>query len=430
MLNEELLTYLWAHQYFAKNDLKTTTGQQLTILHPGIVNKDQGPDFSQARILLDQLEWYGNVELHVRSGDWHAHHKGDERYDSTILHVVWEDTKPVFRTDGTLIPTLELQSLISEALLEQCNLLKSSKDEPACRPHWQDLPSIYVYQMWERGAAEKLEAKSQQILAQVHQSNVFWEELLWQQIAIAMMRKINKAPMEMLLHHVPYKLAYRYRNSFRNQEALLLGQSGLLPDDPNSVYAQHLKTEHRYLSALHQLKSPLSRSQWNFLRTRPGNFPQVRLIQLSRYLSRLDELKEAMLGMKSATEIKEYFRFPALNQADEEAYHFLGIQNYHLEAGEETLNGIVINALAPWMVAYARYFNSPQYADTALSWLESIPAENNKITRVFHSPYFKILTSLESQGAIWLYEKYCQPKKCLSCRIGCKIVHGVAELSI
>ena len=43
------------------------------ILFPGPLNTLAGPDFSQAKIYLDQLYWDGAVELHMNASDWFRH---------------------------------------------------------------------------------------------------------------------------------------------------------------------------------------------------------------------------------------------------------------------------------------------------------------------------------------------------------------------
>ena len=42
-------------------------------LFPGHLNTLAGPDFSQAKIYLDQLYWDGAVELHMNASDWFRH---------------------------------------------------------------------------------------------------------------------------------------------------------------------------------------------------------------------------------------------------------------------------------------------------------------------------------------------------------------------
>ena len=72
-MNESLLHYLWRFQKFSKSDLQTVDGQSLEILFPGLLNTLAGPDFSQAKIYLDQLYWDGAVELHMNASDWFRH---------------------------------------------------------------------------------------------------------------------------------------------------------------------------------------------------------------------------------------------------------------------------------------------------------------------------------------------------------------------
>src|SRR5687768_11789850 len=91
-MTERLLQFIWQLRYFNKQALATTRGEALHILFPGIFNKNQGPDFSEAKIKIGNTTWAGNVEIHVKSSDWKKHqHDSDRNYDTVILHVVWED---------------------------------------------------------------------------------------------------------------------------------------------------------------------------------------------------------------------------------------------------------------------------------------------------------------------------------------------------
>jgi len=74
-MNEKLLQFIWQFQYFNKNELTTVDGTSLNIIHPGNFNHNQGPDFSEARIKLNNTVWAGNIEIHNEASQWHAHHR-------------------------------------------------------------------------------------------------------------------------------------------------------------------------------------------------------------------------------------------------------------------------------------------------------------------------------------------------------------------
>jgi hypothetical protein len=116
-MTERLLQYIWQFQYFNKNDLITTAGEELMIIHPGIYNTHQGPDFNEGRIRIGENIWVGNIELHVDASDWHRHqHSNDKNYRNVILHVVWknDDVDPEHN-----IPTLILEDRVPKILLQQ-----------------------------------------------------------------------------------------------------------------------------------------------------------------------------------------------------------------------------------------------------------------------------------------------------------------------
>ncbi|MEO0732605.1 MAG: DUF2851 family protein, partial [Bacteroidota bacterium] len=89
-MREDFLHYLWRHVRFNLRNLRTTTGQELTVQHFGQHNADAGPDFSSGQIRLDGVQWAGNIEMHVHASEWYQHgHETDPAYDNVILHVVF-----------------------------------------------------------------------------------------------------------------------------------------------------------------------------------------------------------------------------------------------------------------------------------------------------------------------------------------------------
>src|SRR3954467_10699673 len=127
MLSERLLQFIWQFQYFNNKNLLTVKGEPLQIIYPGIYNTNQGPDFLQAKIKIDNTLWAGNIELHVQASDWLAHHHGeDELYSNIILHVVWINNKVITDKYGNELPALEMQSLVSKLMLEHYNQLMQS----------------------------------------------------------------------------------------------------------------------------------------------------------------------------------------------------------------------------------------------------------------------------------------------------------------
>jgi hypothetical protein len=95
-MKEELLYYIWKYKLFPVNQFKTVDGEPIEIINPGEYNHNAGPDFINARLMIDRTIWAGNVEIHVSSGDWVKHkHDGNSDYENVILQVVYS-LKSVF----------------------------------------------------------------------------------------------------------------------------------------------------------------------------------------------------------------------------------------------------------------------------------------------------------------------------------------------
>src|SRR3989337_3535283 len=132
-MNESFLHYIWQFQYFDKKELRSSTGEDITIFNPGFKNTHAGPDFYNAKLKLDNIEWAGSVEIHIYSSGWREHkHQDDPAYENVVLHVVWEENEKIFRKDGTLLPTLELRDRVAQSFLLQYKRIIHSRNKIPC----------------------------------------------------------------------------------------------------------------------------------------------------------------------------------------------------------------------------------------------------------------------------------------------------------
>ena len=68
-MTEAFLQYVWQHQLL-EGEMRTTEGALVEVERAGMLNRDAGPDFFDARIRIDGTLWVGNVEVHVKSSSW------------------------------------------------------------------------------------------------------------------------------------------------------------------------------------------------------------------------------------------------------------------------------------------------------------------------------------------------------------------------
>lgn len=69
--------------------LKSRLGQSILVLNPGVMNRNDGPDFKNAIIFYDGKFYRGSIEVHRKGRDWFLHgHEHDPAYADIILHVL------------------------------------------------------------------------------------------------------------------------------------------------------------------------------------------------------------------------------------------------------------------------------------------------------------------------------------------------------
>jgi len=422
-MNESFLHYLWQFQYFDKNELLTSQGEPISILKIGHLNSNAGPDFSDAKIKIDGIEWAGTVEIHIKSSDWYAHHhQMDNAYENVVLHVVWENDKPICRQDKTLIPTLELKKRVDVSLLKEYKKLINSPHFIACEKSFARVDDLVKLSMFDKALMQRLENKASHVYEILKLNNGDWDETCYQLLAKNFGFKVNADPFYQLAKSLPYKIIQK-QNSLLQVEALLFGQAGMLETKTKEEYITSIFQEYKLLAQKYSLlESRLKPSQWRFLRLRPANFPTVRIAQFASLLYSSKNIFSQLISANSFSSIQK------LLSVDQSAYW-----NIHYRfgkkakdsvpnIGESSIQNIIINTVAPLLVAYGKYKDDQLFIDRAIELLQQLPAEQNKITRTWSELGLKVKTSFDSQALIELYNNFCQKRQCLNCSVGISLL--------
>ncbi|MCS6832712.1 MAG: DUF2851 family protein, partial [Flammeovirgaceae bacterium] len=310
MITEKFISYLWMFQKFDRRALSTSQGDRIEVLSVGVLNRDAGADFTRARLLIDGMEWVGDIEIHVRSSDWKKHgHRSNAAYNSVILQVVWEKDEEVFREDQSVVPTLELCHRVSKDELEKWEKFIENPSAIACASHWKNVDASVKQTMLHKALEERMYRKALAVLQMFAETQHDWDETAYRWVASNFGFKVNNQPFEMLAKAVPLKVLQHHADRLVSIEALLFGQSGLLPlrDEAQDAYVEELYREYRFLAHKFQLSTPVAAHTWKFARIRPANFPTVRIAQLACFLHRYPRFFSMLLETTDLRSLQKLF---------------------------------------------------------------------------------------------------------------------------
>ena len=423
-MKEEFLQFIWKHDLFTKDNLKTTDGKKIEIITTGQANSDSGPDFFNARIRIGETIWAGNIEIHQKSSHWYRHrHNTDAAYGNVILHVVELNDSPVLIKSQPL-PTLEI-SYPAEILENYEQLLKSER-WIACEDKLAEVDPFILRFWFSSLMIERLESKTGDILDILQQNKNNWNETFYQLLARNFGMKTNALPFEMLAKSLPLQILSKHKNDLFQIEALLFGQSGLLNESLlGDDYFLSLRKEYSYLYKKYGL-SGIESHIWKFMRLRPINFPTIRIAQLAMLIHHSSNLFSRILETEDLAELRKLFDVSASAYWDNH-YRFNKISEEDRQKvlGETAFNNLVINTIAPLLFVYGDQHLDQAMKDRALLLLEKLAPESNQIIRKWKDLGIESRTAFETQALLQLKNKYCDHKKCLNCQLGAKIITSV-----
>lgn len=420
-MKEELLHFVWKFQLFKAKLLQTVNGKIIEIVSVGQPNNNSGPDFLNAKVLIDGQLWAGNVEIHLKASDWYVHnHQKDTAYDAVILHVVWEDDVSVFNINNTPLPTLCLQDKILKSTLKNYfNLFKKDKKWINCE-NFIDEVDTFTWGNWkDRLLIERLEDKTNFISTLLKQTHNDWETTLFLVLAKNFGLKINADTFLAMAKTIPFSVVKKTATKQNELEALFFGQANLLLETKESVYYHTLKEEYGYLK--HKFKlMPQVGGNMKFFRLRPNNFPTIRLSQLATLYHTHQNLFSKVIEINNLPNFYDLFSVQTSSYWKTHYTFDKTSKKSTKKLSNSFIDLLLINTIIPLKFLYRK--SEGKSVNKVISILSEIKSEKNNIINHFEDLQIKSKSASDSQALLQLKNQYCNFYKCLNCVVGNYII--------
>ncbi|NWG27705.1 MAG: DUF2851 family protein [Ignavibacteriaceae bacterium] len=484
--NEKIIYEIWKEGKFAK-ELILPDSQKIEIIDPGIHNKDSaGPDFLNARIKFGNITYLGDIEIDTWHSDWKSHgHYFDKKYNRVILHVVIskDNHQPfVYCKDGRKVHSICLLDFVDNnfntLLIDAVKAEKQNrKFEMPCNGRNEYVPKKEKLEFLSELGIERLKKKSRRFLERLKEmiylkemnirepilkydfgqdffnkkyspsdfNDIYiWEQLIYEMIFEALGYSRNKEIMVKLAKAVNIT----FLNSFRSDEkfeliteSALFNVSGIIPQ--KLKYREEATTEYirQLVEVWNSVKdkydgTTFKKEDWNFFKSRPQNFPTIRLSggahlishflttevfkSLINYFDTDRTVKEANVVLRNylITEAKGYWitHYNFDKPSPEKLNYFIGVSR---------ADEIIINVLFPVLILYFEIFERNENARKVKQlYLQYTQYSSNVMVERVE----KVLgldkasrRSVNYQAMIELFRNYCVKERCLECKIGQKV---------
>jgi hypothetical protein len=358
-----LLQAIWQHQRLRRDELKTSDGKSVQVLHPGFRSVEGGPDFRGAVIQIgDVPPKTGDVEVDIRASGWRAHaHDRNPAFRNVILHVVWDSE----RTGVTGPPLLPLHDVIDAPLGELSLWLASEASQSfpeslrgKCSAPLRDLDESRLRELLHQAAQVRLQSKAAQFEARARHAG--WEQALWEGLFRALGYKHNIWPMQRL-----GELRSRWMSQNGDPlclQARLFGISGLLPTElarskGNADRYFRRVWDHWWRERDEFAEWVLPKIMWRFHGLRPANHPQRRLALASSWCAKgglISSLEQWCVRDVSNAQLLDSLHEALQVEPDEFwSWHYT-FRSARLKKAQPLLGytrvtDLAINAVLPWL---------------------------------------------------------------------------------
>ena len=426
---EKRLSLVW--QRLLGRKLTTVEDKHLRVIYPGRINGDNGPDFRDAVIAMNESNLIkGDIEIHIKSSDWYSHsHHCDPEYNNVILHVVAQHNagSATLTQNSKSVPVL----CLSPELWHQAYLMPYHRLPCFQITKYKDKQALM--KLLDIAGEERFKQKAALFRASLHQEEA--GQVLFQGIMRALGYSKNTMPFEKLACRLPLNFIERteLRGSLVLKQAWLLGTAALLPFQrlgrrhPKEREAQELE---QIWQSIGKGTKTMSEDDWHLSRIYPNNSPVRRIVALSYLLQRYcrEGLLAGMLQVVRDTPLmtghrmlvgslivfgsgywQEHFDFDIGAKTRKSA--LLG----HSKAAE-----IVVNVILPFAFAWGKITGELGLKEKAIKFYNHYPklAENEitlHMARQLCLGDVSDFTACHQQGLIHIFRNYCREGRCSQC---------------
>ena len=423
---EKSLYSCWLNHSFPQEHLRTLQGNKISILSSGKRNELEGPDFSDALILIDDQFFRGNVEIHLESKNWYIHkHHEDPVYNSTILHVVvrGDPNLEITTQDGKSVPTLVLLT---------CKEL--DENESFRCEEWKGVKWIGLCEVLMNYSQIRFQRKCLTIQSDLMQIDP--EQYFYKGLSEVLGYSRNREAFKALADKLPISMVYDILSNNDSEkliilESLYFGTAGFL----NSNY-QRFVSDSKYLDGLKEKWCSLSREfdveidksfRWHFAGSRPVNHPTYRIAALVQIIYKMfpdfpGQLWINQMGSeRSLDEViqwtRSYFQQPCGMWKNHPLFAF---HPARLLIGNARLMDICTNLLFPFSWAIGSIKKKEEIMTRSTEFAKKIgkgeiPSSVQKMLSRLSIPSSKLSTNCLIQGAIEFLRRFCDLKLCKLC---------------
>lgn len=268
-------------------------GEKVEVVHFGTWNREPGPDFCSARVVIDGVKLTGDIEIDQDIKDWQNHgHSRNASYENVILHMfVRKGRQRCFTSTRQ-----------NKAVTQVCLALSKPPKDAGTGRNGQ-IDEQQAAKLIEAAAAFRLHQKCGMFRRATRLRGQ--DEALFEAMAAAMGFKNNKIPFLLVAER-----ASLARARAPDGEALLFGLAGFLKaghfdqgDDEARKYLREL-WERWWGIRDRELRLILPGDAWTFSAVRPSNHPHRRMGALAGIVRSFGPIKRAVESGNDAEFVK------------------------------------------------------------------------------------------------------------------------------